>query len=81
MTYVQLLDLLRCPETRQPLTVATPDLIARLNERIRAGQLHNRVGRPVSQPIDGGLVREDRKCLFPVREEIPILLIDESIPL
>ncbi|HXG49475.1 MAG TPA: hypothetical protein VNO52_17765 [Methylomirabilota bacterium] len=81
MTYVPLLDLLRCPETRQPLTMAEPDLIARLNERIRAGQLQNRAGRPVSQPIDGGLMREDRQCLFPVREEIPILLIDEAIPL
>ena len=30
---------------------------------------------------DSGLVREDRTILYPVRDDIPIMLVDESIPL
>ncbi len=33
------------------------------------------------EKIDGGLVREDGKCLYPIRGNIPIMLIDEAIPL
>ena len=30
--------------------------------------------------IDGGLLREDGRILYPVREGIPILLIEEGLP-
>jgi uncharacterized protein YbaR (Trm112 family) len=29
----------------------------------------------------GGLVRADNKILYPIREDIPVMLIDEGIPL
>jgi uncharacterized protein YbaR (Trm112 family) len=77
----ELLDILACPETKQPLTLAEPALIATLNNRIRQGTLTNRGGAPVTEPIDSGLVREDRRYLYPIREDIPIMLIDEAIPL
>jgi uncharacterized protein YbaR (Trm112 family) len=36
----------------------------------------------VTEKIDGGLIqKDDRKYLYPIRDEIPILLIDESIAL
>ncbi len=35
----------------------------------------------MADPIDEGLVREDAKILYPVREDIPIMLIDEAIEL
>ena len=35
----------------------------------------------VSEPLDEGLIREDDKVLYPVREDIPIMLIDEAIEL
>jgi uncharacterized protein YbaR (Trm112 family) len=77
----ELLDILACPETKQSLTLAEADLLATLNERIRQGKLTNRSGKPVTETIDGGLVREDRRYLYPIRDEIPIMLIDEAIPL
>ena len=40
----------------------------------------NRGGEAVKEHLDGGLVREDRKFLYPIREDIPIMLIDEAIP-
>jgi len=41
----------------------------------------NRRGDLVSTLIEEGLVREDRDMLYPVRDDIPIMLIDESISL
>ena len=77
----ELLDILACPETKQPLTLADPPLLARLNDRIRQGQLTNRGGMLVTDPIDGGLVRADGRYLYPIRDDIPIMLIDEALPL
>jgi uncharacterized protein YbaR (Trm112 family) len=74
-----LLGILRCPETRQKLTPATADVIAQLNTRIAAGQLRSRNDQPVTEKLDGGLVREDGKWLYPVRQNIPVMLIDEAI--
>ena len=74
-----LLEILVCPETRQPVRPANEDLLGRLNEAIRAGGVTNRGGNTVEDSVDEGLVREDGKVLYPVREDIPIMLIDEAI--
>ena len=76
-----LLDILVCPETKQPLSVADSALLERLNAAIRTGGVKNRGGQAVATPIDEGLVRKDGSVLYPVRDDIPIMLIDESIPL
>jgi uncharacterized protein YbaR (Trm112 family) len=52
-----------------------------MNQQITAGALCSRVGKPVSKKIDGGLVRADGKFLYPIRDDIPIMLVDEAIPL
>ncbi len=77
----ELLKIMCCPETHQPIAVADPALIGKLNQLIAAGQLKNRAGQPIKEKIDGGLVREDRKFAYPIRDNIPIMLIDEAIPL
>ncbi len=77
----KLLDILACPETKEPVLEADETLIARVNAAIETGTLHNRVGESVTEKIDGGLVRQDKKYLYPIRDDIPIMLIDEGIPL
>jgi len=77
----ELLKIICCPETHQPIALAESPLIERLNQQIAARQLKNRAGQLVTERIDGGLVREDRKFLYPIRGTIPIMLIDEAIPL
>lgn len=77
----ELLNILRCPDTRQKLALAEPVLIAQINEAIVASRLRNRGGNPVSEKIDGGLVREDGKFVYPIRANLPIMLIDEAIAL
>jgi uncharacterized protein YbaR (Trm112 family) len=56
-------------------------LVEELNRKIAARQVRNRAGEAVGEPLDSGLVRADKKLLYPVRGDIPILLINEAIPL
>ncbi len=77
----QLLAILVCPETRTPLHAADEALIARLNREAAEGRLRNRAGQAVEGPIEGGLIRQDGKLLFPIIDGIPVMLVDEAIPL
>jgi uncharacterized protein YbaR (Trm112 family) len=75
----ELLKILCCPETRQELRLAETELLERINRRISEGGLKNRGGQPVSDKIEAGLVRADGKFLYPMRLQIPVLLVDEGI--
>ncbi len=75
----ELLEILVCPETRQPVALASAELLERLNAEIRAGRLRNRGGALVEKEIVEGLVRDDGKVLYPVDDDIPVMLIEESI--
>ena len=77
----QLLALLRCPETMQPLSLASPEQLALVEATRAAGSLRDRAGKPVTELISEGLIRADGRLLFPVRDGIPILLLDEAVPL
>jgi uncharacterized protein len=77
----ELLKIMCCPETHQPITLAETSLIEKPNRQISAGQLKNRSGQPVTEKIDGGLVREDKQFLYPIRRNIPVMLVDEAIAL
>ena len=75
----QLLEILCCPETRQDVSTAPESLIRDLNNQISEGKLVNRAGTVVREKLDGGLLRADGKVLYPVREDIPVMLIEEAI--
>lgn len=81
MVSKELLEILVCPETHQSLTSAPADLLARLNAAIASGSLTNRAGQAVKQKFTGGLVRQDGQLLYPIVDDIPLMLIDEAIPL
>jgi uncharacterized protein YbaR (Trm112 family) len=77
----ELLDILVCPETQQPVTLASEDVIGPLNAEIEAGRLRNRGGKVVEDQIAEGLLREDGRILYIIDDSIPIMLIDQSIEL
>jgi uncharacterized protein YbaR (Trm112 family) len=81
MVSEELVEILACPETKQPVSLAEPAEIERLNQLVSQGKLVNRAGEKVEKPLDGGLVREDGKILYPIIEDIPVMLIEEGIPL
>jgi uncharacterized protein YbaR (Trm112 family) len=81
MVDAQLLEILCCPETRQDVALAPAATVESLNRQIEAGTLRNRAGEPVREKLDAGLLRADGKVLYPVREDIPVMLIEEAITL
>jgi len=77
----ELLKMLVCPENHGSLSVASTDLVERLNRAVAAGTLNNKAGRKIERTLDGGLIREDGAVVYPIVEEIPMMLVDEAIPL
>ncbi|MGO8747744.1 MAG: hypothetical protein ACLQNE_17365 [Thermoguttaceae bacterium] len=76
-----LLKLLLCPESRTPLAEVDDATLAQLNHAIRAGTLKNKVGRKLESALDGGLIRKDGAVVYPILDGIPVLLMDEGIPM
>jgi uncharacterized protein len=77
----ELLSILACPETHQGLREASQAELDQLNAKIAAGEVKNQAGKPVGEKLEAGLVREDKRRIYPIKEGIPVLLIDEGIPL
>ncbi len=77
----ELVEILVCPETKQPVVLATAEQLERVNAGIRDGSLRNRGGAQPEHEIAEALVREDGKVLYRVDDGIPVMLIEESIEL
>lgn len=66
----ELVSFLRCPESLQSLSVAEDALVASINERIARKELFDGRAQIISAPVEGALVREDGRVIFPIREAI-----------
>jgi uncharacterized protein YbaR (Trm112 family) len=76
---IKFLAMLACPENRLPLKMAQTELVSELNQLISRGGLRNKKGDTLQSPIEGALLREDSHLFYPVREDIPDLLIEEGV--
>jgi uncharacterized protein YbaR (Trm112 family) len=81
MVSPELLEILVCPETKQALRAADEETLARVNQAVESGSLVNQGGDRVKGRIEEGLVREDGMVLYPVKDDIPVMLLDEAIRL
>lgn len=77
----ELLKMLVCPQTKEPVALADATLIDQLNARIQERNLLRKDGKPVTEPLESGLLRTDGKVLYPIRDNIPVMLVPESIPI
>ncbi len=77
----EFIEMLRCPENGARLELADEPLLSRLNRAIADRALKNRAGQAIEAALAAALVREDRAVVYPIVHDIPILLIDEAIPL
>ena len=77
----ELLKFLVCPQSHVPLRLADEQLLRRLNRAIASGRIVNASGRIVDAHLTGGLLCDDNALLYPVVDDIPVLLAEEAIPL
>ena len=77
----ELLKILCCPDSKQSLKISDSKLLEKINQGIASKLIKNRGGNIVEKETQLLLVREDNKYAYPVQNDIPIMLIDEAIPL
>ncbi|HZL84549.1 MAG TPA: Trm112 family protein [Candidatus Krumholzibacteria bacterium] len=75
-----LLEILVCPATKQPLEILREDQLAKLNAAITAQRIVNAGGQKVETPVAEGLITTDGKTIYRIDGDIPIMLVDEGIP-
>ena len=81
MVNPELIEILACPDSKQPVRIADTQLVEVLNKRIAKGTLKNKAGEVVQEKMEAGLIREDEKILYRIVDDIPVMLIEEGIPL
>jgi uncharacterized protein YbaR (Trm112 family) len=75
----KLLEILCCPVSKTPLGVLAQEKLDKLNEAIAGeGALHVG-GDKVVEALQEGLITEDGKVIYPVQDDIPILLEENGI--
>ena len=73
----ELLEVLCCPADRSAVRLATAEELEALNARI-AGGVKNNGGAPAGEKLEAAIIRVDGTFAYPVREDIPVMLIDEA---
>ena len=77
----EFVKILVCPDNKTPVRVASEQEITDLNQKIEDGTLQNIGGCKVNDKLDGGMIREAGDRLYPVRKNIPVMLVEEAIKL
>jgi len=72
---------LRCPVNLGKLTQADDELIYRVNRLIEERGLSTRGGQPRCERVQGGLVTDDRRHLYPIQDGIICMLAESAIEL
>jgi len=75
----KLLEILCCPVSKTPLTVLSPDKLEKLNTAITQGEVLYVGGEGVQESLPEALITEDNKVIYPVQDDIPVLLEEMGI--
>ena len=75
----KLLEILCCPVSKTPLIVLGHDKLDKLNKAVESGDTLYIDGAKVSDPLQEGLITEDGKVIYPVQDNIPVLLEEKGI--
>ncbi len=79
MIDAELLQIFACPGCRGALELADPNLVAELNEQVKAKNLRTLNGSQVTESLEGGLICRNEKLFFGIFAGIPNLLLPEAI--
>jgi uncharacterized protein YbaR (Trm112 family) len=75
----RLLDILCCPVSHVPLRLLGTAELDALNQAISAGEVDSVGGVRVTEPLRAGLIGSDRKVVYRIDDDIPVLLAEEGI--
>jgi len=75
----KLLEILCCPVSKTPLRVLGRQKLDKLNTAIESGDALYVDGEKVTAALQEGLITEDGKVIYPVQDDIPILLEEKGI--
>ena len=75
----KLLEILCCPVSKTPLTVLGRQKLDKLNDAIKSGEALFVDGEKVTDPLPEALITEDGKVIYPVQDDIPVLLEEKGI--
>ncbi|HWG66572.1 MAG TPA: hypothetical protein VN662_04055 [Rhodanobacteraceae bacterium] len=75
----RLLDILCDPVTRMPVRPLRRDELDALNRAIAGGAVDTVAGQKVASPLAAGLITTDRKVVYRIEDDIPVMLAEEGI--
>ncbi|MCB1554225.1 MAG: hypothetical protein KDJ14_10510 [Xanthomonadales bacterium] len=75
----RLLEILCCPESKQPVHLLDAQQLDRINRAQHAGALNHLDGSAVAKRLDAGLLTADGRRVYPVEDGIPVMLVDQAI--
>ena len=76
-----LLNIICCPVTREKLSIATSKQLEFINAEIANSTLKKLDGSIAEKPQSKALINATKTLLYPIEEDIPILLENEAIKL
>ena len=74
-----LLDILCCPVSREPLLPLARGKLKKLNTAIKAGGIVFVDNQPVENTLSAALITRDGKVVYAIEDGIPVLLPDSGI--
>ena len=77
----ELLEILCCPKTKEALQELNATELESINAAISNGKLIYNDESPVEKPLTEGLITTSKDRVYRIDDDIPIMLIDQSIPL
>ena len=75
----RLLNILVCPTSHEPLRVLDGEALQALNRAIDSGGVCNAGGENLNRHLSAALITRDGKIVYPVEDDIPVLLADQGI--
>lgn len=75
----KLLDILVCPDTRQPLALLDKAALDAVNRAIASGGVRRNDDSVQAEPLREALITRDRKTVYRIDDGIPVLLAEEGI--
>jgi uncharacterized protein YbaR (Trm112 family) len=75
----KLLEILCCPVSKTPLRQLEKSRLEKLNRAIETGEVQYVRGEKVEAPLREALITDDSKVIYPVEDDIPVLLENRGI--